>query len=667
MHASVNGLVAASLLIAVSCATPPRAVPVSEVAWLSQGWTREQQEQFHHTTQGTMTIPIRYEWFAALEQPQARTFGAGIAGWFQRPGLLSESTYLARFGFISGPVSRYNQAGLPVGFSVDYGTSNPAIAPGNFNAIGFTCAACHTGHLRYQGTEVRYNGGPALTNLALFTEDLALSLLETYLQGSRFDRFSARVLGVQNTDRNRTDLRKELAASLKSLIAGVLKPAELKLAGIHEVLAATDGERLRSAFERARALIRENEPTDEGFARLDALTRIGNTVFGSDTQRYENLAVIQAPVSYPHIWNASWFLWVQYDASIMQPMVRNAGEALGVSAFVTLNGSSPERFRSSVRLDNLAWIEDQLAGSDPVKAQGFNGLRAPEWPEAILGSIDAAKHAQGQVLYRELCQSCHLAPVDSPEFWSDPHWTAVGAAGRRYLDLPIVDVAHIGTDPQQAKVLSQRTVDTRGIGLSTEIWVEQIDWFGTSPVYGGGRGTGSCQTKRIEDGQQQSYAFSLGAVVQEVNDSWYSQHQISPEEQQRMNGGRQNCLRAPNAYKARPLDGIWATAPFLHNGSVPSLYDLLSPVAERPTRFHVGSLEFDPRKVGYRTEREPGLFELNTALTGNSNAGHEFSDEQRPGVIGRALTESERYALIEFLKDPRAGRSANVASGAPPQ
>ena len=50
-------------------------------------------------------------------------------------------------------------------------------------------------------------------------------------------------------------------------------------------------------------------------------------------------------------------------------------------------------------------------------------------------------------------------------------------------------------------------------------------------------------------------------------------------------------------YKARPLDAIWATPPFLHNGSVPSLFHLLSPISERPARFWVGNFEFDPQHV----------------------------------------------------------------------
>jgi len=110
-------------------------------------------------------------------------------------------------------------------------------------------------------------------------------------------------------------------------------------------------------------------------------------------------------------------------------------------------------------------------------------------------------------------------------------------------------------------------------------------------------------------------------------------------------------------YKARPLDGIWATPPFLHNGSVPTLFQLLSPVAERQKQFWVGSREYDPQHVGIRTERFDGGFLLDTAITGNSNRGHEFRAGCRGnGVIGRALAPHERWALVEYLKvlgDPR--------------
>jgi hypothetical protein len=99
-------------------------------------------------------------------------------------------------------------------------------------------------------------------------------------------------------------------------------------------------------------------------------------------------------------------------------------------------------------------------------------------------------------------------------------------------------------------------------------------------------------------------------------------------------------------YKARPLDGVWATAPYLHNGSVPSLYQLLLPADRRLRSFRVGSRVFDPVNVGFRTDAQE-FFEFRTRaadgepIPGNSNAGHEF---------GARLTDQQRWQLVEYLK-----------------
>ena len=89
------------------------------------------------------------------------------------------------------------------------------------------------------------------------------------------------------------------------------------------------------------------------------------------------------------------------------------------------------------------------------------------------------------------------------------------------------------------------------------------------------------------------------------------------------------------------VNGVWATAPFLHNGSVPTLYDLLLPAAARPRTFTAGWREFDPVRVGFRTDPFPCGFVFDTSLPGNSNAGHEY---------GGGLTDAERWALVEYLK-----------------
>jgi RoxA-like, cytochrome c-like len=99
-------------------------------------------------------------------------------------------------------------------------------------------------------------------------------------------------------------------------------------------------------------------------------------------------------------------------------------------------------------------------------------------------------------------------------------------------------------------------------------------------------------------------------------------------------------------YNGRPLNGIWATAPYLHNGSVPTLYDLLNPAAERPKSSSVGNREFNANKVGFKTDAK-GFYtyrvvdENGKEIPGNSNAGHEY---------GGKFSEDERGQLLEYLK-----------------
>jgi hypothetical protein len=95
---------------------------------------------------------------------------------------------------------------------------------------------------------------------------------------------------------------------------------------------------------------------------------------------------------------------------------------------------------------------------------------------------------------------------------------------------------------------------------------------------------------------------------------------------------------------------MWSAPPFLHNGSVPNLYELLIPASERSKTFYVGR-GFDPLKVGVDTTGSSGKFLYDTALVGNSNQGHSFENGgPAKGVIGRLLSEDERWALIEFVK-----------------
>jgi hypothetical protein len=114
---------------------------------------------------------------------------------------------------------------------------------------------------------------------------------------------------------------------------------------------------------------------------------------------------------------------------------------------------------------------------------------------------------------------------------------------------------------------------------------------------------------------------------------------------------RLRSFRTTDGYVNMPLDGIWLRAPYLHNGSVPTLYDLLLPASERPRSFHRGYDVYDPVKVGFLSHvaeeggRRYFLFETHTAdgdpIPGNSNDGHEY---------GTGLSEDEKRALLEYMK-----------------
>jgi hypothetical protein len=175
---------------------------------------------------------------------------------------------------------------------------------------------------------------------------------------------------------------------------------------------------------------------------------------------------------------------------------------------------------------------------------------------------------------------------------------------------------------------------------------------------------------RLADGTVQAFPAAALGLIQRVKAKAYEEKKLDPQtiaqwEQRQTRSGPQwePTFRAPlldadlwedtrgrKIYRAKTLVGIWATAPFLHNGSVPTLYDLLLPAARRPVTFPTGQREYDPVKLGIQTDRAryslpPGLpgFLMDTRLRGNWNTGHEWS-------FYPTLTDDQRYAIIEFLK-----------------
>jgi cytochrome c553 len=97
-------------------------------------------------------------------------------------------------------------------------------------------------------------------------------------------------------------------------------------------------------------------------------------------------------------------------------------------------------------------------------------------------------------------------------------------------------------------------------------------------------------------------------------------------------------LRSTGKYWAASMDGVWARSPYLHNGSVRSMQELLTPPEQRAKTFHRGSQDYDATQMGYT---DAGAYLFDTSTRGNSNAGHKY---------GSALTADEKRDLVEYLK-----------------
>ena len=568
-----------------------------KTVWLDQGIAKEKLSWYYHADQGTRTFGFPYEWFMALEQP--------TISWlpFTEVGLFSNSAYLDRYGFIADTIIPGKKA-LPIGFAQGGPMLDPTGAlwrnPRNkqeMTGVGLTCAGCHTGSFTYKDTAVVIDGGPALTDLFKMKQGMGVALVLTRYLPGRFSRFAERILGPDATLDDRETLKNQLDQVI----------AQYKL--------------VKNLEERVAS-----QSILEGYGRLDALNRIGNQVFSIDLKKPENYAGSSAPVHYPRIWNTPWFDWVQYNGSIMQPMVRNAGKSLGVSAELNLIDPSKDFYKSSVNIKSLDDMEQMIKGNNPPNAKdGFSGLKSPKWPDDILPPIDQKLAAQGAELYKTHCQECHRPPVTSAAFYdfNNKDWWTKNQIGEAILKVENIPISHIGTDPAQAADMANRTVAT--------------------PAH--------------LDIHETSFALALGAVVEKTVNYIYDQKKppMNDAERQAANGNMKNELRKDLAYKVRPLNGIWATPPYLHNASVPTIEDLLGDPEKRPAKFYLGSREYDPVKLGYKTDPITNGFEFDTSIRGNSNRGHEFrkdynKDKEIKGVIGPALSADDRKALIEYLK-----------------
>ena len=565
-----------------------------------QNWDRRERLSWYQAGQGSRLVP--WAWAKALEQKDS-----------EQPFLADAN--MARFGFLPLAESEATPK-LPIGFAIDQQSDDKLTftklrwyegQPNNEQWLGLNCSACHTGRMNFEGKSLTIDGAPSLVDFQMFIEDFDSALDATFSDAAKFDRFAAKVLAGKDNPANRDKLKGELKKLLD--------------------------------WETANAKL--NATTMRyGFGRLDAVGHIFNkvsqlAVYGTSTPAKPNPS--DAPVSYPFLWDIYRQSQLQWDGIVKTQRLnlgagyldygalgRNVGEVVGVFGDVDLRPGSrmaKTGFNSSIQADNLNRLETVL-----------RKLVAPKWP----GTLDQAKVDQGKALYSSKgCIGCHtiepagdnIYPIHMTPLTGSPSapnknntdpWMACNALtyATNSGNLRNVPASYFKGDPLKPQAQLSDMLTATVIGTLVGKWQQVLDsavqvFFGAEPL-----------PKVTRAGDQQTDAMRRAARLGQCYDA-----------------------KSPLfAYKARPLDGVWATAPYLHNGSVPTLYDLLLAPANRPKSFNVGTRNYDPAKGGYVTDPSaPGnSFTLTASGNGNSNEGHDYN-------VGN-LTEAERLALLEYLK-----------------
>ncbi len=336
-------------------------------------------------------------------------------------------------------------------------------------------------------------------------------------------------------------------------------------------------------------------PLHGGPGRVDAFGQIFNQMLVIFMGNPDSTAVpASAPVSFPFLWDIAQHEAVQWNGSAPNlgvegpgSVLRNIGEVLGVFGEIYDLGT-PDYYETSAVVPNLRAIESWITV-----------LRAPRYPFPI----DAAAAARGKAVYAEAaCSKCH-AVIDQPRY---------------PLPVAMTPVDEVQTDSRMLDQFNLRRGNTRMLrGRAVGIARNPFQRF-----------------KEIDAAKDVAGHLSAGgfAFVERPG----AMDKLS---------GYLKLLRtdAPDfvSYKARPLDGIWATAPFLHNGSVPSLQQLLEAPEARATSFCVGDRQFDPVNVGYRTTCGEGTSQFDATKYGNGNIGHAY---------GTTLPVQKKKDLLEYLK-----------------
>lgn len=590
---------------------------------LEQGWNAEARDRFYHEPQGSPIMP--YQWFLVLEQAGSDT-------------LFRDNAHMRSFGLITtSRPSKRNPDSLPIGLTRDLGIHG--IEP----KLGMNCGACHVAEVTYQGKTVLVDGGAAHFNFWSFMAQLEDALRATHEDDAKFGRFATAILGDDDTEARRNELRARLR--------GVLETRE------------------DWAF-------RNKANVEPGPGRVDALNVILNEVTAMMLERPDNARPSDAPVSYPFVWDAPYLDFVQYNAVVPNAgpgaMGRNVGQVLGVFGEVSIIKSTlPPGYPSSVRMDHLIILEKTM-----------QSLSSPSWQEmadkGILPELNDDLVRQGKRIYANECADCHkvidrtnqgdlasipVAKIPWDEVGTDPVATldfsrrevATGPLYGRKADFvegePLCRRTH--ADQLLAHMTAGTMMHELGVtggpiakAIGSEAVTGTLDaikgFFSLSP-HGSNKPRETDEqviSRMAEEGHSEE---EITKALQARSDNKAALYAQLVEDGLDRHGENRACLEQLESavYRARPLNGVWATGPFLHNGSVPSLHAMLLPPEKRPATFHVGSREIDPQNVGFVSEATERTMAFDTRIKGNSNAGHSY---------GTSLPRAERMALLEYLK-----------------
>lgn len=495
---------------------------------------------------------------------------------------------LARYGYL--PID--DTAELPIGFV--------AAERGGITRLGMTCAACHTRQIEVDGAPIRIDGGPALSDFQQFLADLDHGVGHVLADNTAFGAFANQVLTPSAGLDARAVLRQDVAAWYH---------------------------RQHTLFARALPV----QPW--GVGRLDAVSMILNRVSGLDIGAGDdgiiagNIRPADAPVRYPFIWNAPRQDHTQWpgfasNGDVVLGAARNLGEVYGVFA-----SFHPVKNRSLLGYDFLSDNSANFTGLDRLEGL-VRKIGAPVWP----WPTDADQAARGAQVFAATCNGCHgkrpgvLRPFPISETWQTP----------------LVDV---GTDTHEYDIMARRG-DTGvlqgavyGSGVRLQAQDRQFNILAASVI-------GTLADRYAHNG------LPVDALIQPIHFGAVRFGKVrikTPQgelaEAYHSEVAERAATSAAHPYEARVLHGVWAAAPYLHNGSVASLAQLLEkPVARMPV-FAVGPA-YDLDAVGLASV-QPGIPHLRKTTgcedlkSGNSRCGH---------VYGTNLPPADKRDLLEYLK-----------------